>query len=255
MPFDYIETADAMVRDGLRMTVVSRVPSPWGEAAKGILHIKGIAWSAVRLDAQDPTQVEWSGHASAPAAVYNDEPGKARWNDLLFLFERIEPEPSLLPADPVERALMIGMSHEICGEQGLGPLRRMAMTDAGLREAGGFQKPVAQYLAAKYGHSPEMAVWARTRIAQILDMLASRLESQRAAGSGFYIGDKVSALDVYSACFMAMFSPLPEDQCAMKSSTRAAFETRDESSDALRPILLEHRDMMYKEFLEMPLSL
>lgn len=255
MPFEYIETSGAIARDGLRITVVSNVPSPWGEAAKGILHIKGIEWSAVRLDAQDPTQVEWSGHASAPAAVYNDEAGKARWNDLLFLFERLQPEPSLLPTDPMDRALMLGLSHEICGEQGLGTLRRMAMTDAGLNEAGGFAKPVAQYLAAKYGHSPDRAKDARKRVATILEMLASRLESQRAAGSDFYIGDQVSALDVYSATFMAMFSPLPEERCAMKSSTRAAFETKDESDRALKPILLEHRNMMYKDYLELPLSL
>ena len=31
------------------MVVVGGVPSPWGEAAKGILHIKGIDWAAVRL--------------------------------------------------------------------------------------------------------------------------------------------------------------------------------------------------------------
>jgi hypothetical protein len=31
------------------MVVVGNVPSPWGEAAKGILHIKGIEWAAVRL--------------------------------------------------------------------------------------------------------------------------------------------------------------------------------------------------------------
>ncbi|MEM0927914.1 MAG: hypothetical protein AAGI89_01360 [Pseudomonadota bacterium] len=255
MPFAYIDTAEAIRRDGLRMTVVSNVPSPWGEAAKGILHIKGIPWSAVRLDAQDKTQVEWSGHASAPSAVYDDEPGKALWNDLLFLFERLQPEPSLLPHDPNDRALMFGLSHEICGEQGLGRMRRMVMTDAGLNGQPGFAEPVAQYLAAKYGHSAELAGWARTRVVQTLDMLSRRLKDQKSAGSAFYISDKVTALDVYSATFMALFRPLPADICAMKESTRAAFESVDEGSDALQPILLEHRDMMYKEFLETPLSL
>jgi hypothetical protein len=42
----------------------------------------------------------------------------------------------------------------------------------------------------------------------------------------------------------------------MDGSTRAAFETRDVQTEAaLDPILLEHRDMMYADYLELPLSL
>jgi hypothetical protein len=42
----------------------------------------------------------------------------------------------------------------------------------------------------------------------------------------------------------------------MDANTRAAFETRDPVTDvALDPILFEHRDMMYAEHLELPLSL
>jgi hypothetical protein len=53
-----------------------------------------------------------------------------------------------------------------------------------------------------------------------------------------------------------MFRPLPHEQCAMEPTTRAAFEALDASTgDALAPILLEHRDMMYETFLERPLSL
>ena len=40
------------------------------------------------------------------------------------------------------------------------------------------------------------------------------------------------------------------------ASIRAAFETRDAQTEAaLDPILLEHRDMLYQEYLELPLSL
>ena len=49
MPFKYVSVEEAMTRGGLRMVVVGGIPSPWGEAAKGILHIKGIEWVAVRL--------------------------------------------------------------------------------------------------------------------------------------------------------------------------------------------------------------
>ena len=87
-------------------------------------------------------------------------------------------------------------------------------------------------------------------------MLAARLKAQHAAGSRYYVGESLTAVDVYSATFMAMFRPLPHAQCAMDATTRAAFETPDAQIDAaLDPILFEHRDMMYAEHLELPLSL
>ena len=49
MTFQYIGVDEARKRNGLRMVVVGGVPSPWGEAAKGMLHIKGIEWAAIRL--------------------------------------------------------------------------------------------------------------------------------------------------------------------------------------------------------------
>jgi hypothetical protein len=39
MSFQYISVEEAIKRGGLRMVVVGGVPSPWGEAAKGFLHI------------------------------------------------------------------------------------------------------------------------------------------------------------------------------------------------------------------------
>jgi len=53
-----------------------------------------------------------------------------------------------------------------------------------------------------------------------------------------------------------MFRPLPPAQCAMEPTTRAAFEACDDATQAaLDPILFEHREMMYREHLELPLSL
>src|SRR6185312_3834327 len=51
MPVTYLSTEQAIARPGLRMVVVGNVPSPWGEAAKGIFHIKRLDWAAVRLGA------------------------------------------------------------------------------------------------------------------------------------------------------------------------------------------------------------
>ncbi len=53
-----------------------------------------------------------------------------------------------------------------------------------------------------------------------------------------------------------MFRPLPPGQCEMEASMRAAFGLRDPQTEAaLDPILFEHRDMMYADYLELPLSL
>ena len=55
---------------------------------------------------------------------------------------------------------------------------------------------------------------------------------------------------------MAMFVPLPPEQCQMDGPTRAAFELRDPQIEAaLDPILFQHRDMIFAERLELPLSL
>jgi len=256
MGFDYVAVEEAIAGDGLRMVVVGGVPSPWGEAAKGILHVKGIDWTAVRLDYESEALRRWSGHHNAPVALLDDQQPKAGWADILLMAERLAPTPPLLPEDPAERALAFGLAHEMCGEAGLGWSRRLYLIHAGLRNEAGFQERVAHYLASKYGYTPAIGEAANDRVAALLRMLADRLAAQRAIGSDFYIGDALTAVDIYSATFMALFRPLPPELCAMRDSTRAAFETRDPQTDeALDPILLSHRDRVYRDFLELPLSL
>lgn len=256
MAFEYISLDDALTRPGLRMVVVGGIPSPWGEAAKGILHVKGIDWAAVRLVYDDPRLVEWAGDRSGPVAVIDGERPRSRWDDILLLAERLAPEPSLLPADAADRALVFGLSHELCGEGGLGWSRRLQLIDRALRGESGFHPEVAGYLGHKYGHSPARGAAATARVVDLLSMLAKRLRSQRAAGSGYFVGERLTAVDIYSATFMAMFRPLPDAVCPMRASTRAAFEVVEpESEAALDPILIEHRDRIYAEHLELPLSL
>jgi glutathione S-transferase len=256
MPFEYVSVDEAIARRGLRMVVVGGVPSPWGEAAKGILHIKGIDWTAVRLVYDSEPLKDWAGQRSGPVAVYDDERPRAGWAEILLLAERLAPTPSLLPQDAGDRALAFGLAHEICGEEGLGWARRLQLVHAGLQGAGGFAPRVAAYLARKYGYSPEAGSAAGARVVALLGMLATRLEVQRAAGSRFYVGNALSAVDVYSATFMALMSPLPQAQCAMDAGSRAAMETLDAATAAaLDPMLLDHRDMMYRERLVLPLSL
>jgi glutathione S-transferase len=256
MPFEYVSVDEAIARRGWRMVVVGGIPSPWGEAAKGILHIKGIDWTAVRLVYDSEPLKEWAGQRSGPVAIYDDDKPRAGWAEILLLAERLAPTPALLPKDAAKRALVFGLAHEICGEDGLGWARRLQLIHAGLQGVGGFVPRVAGYLAKKYGHSPETGSAAGARVTALLGMLAVRLKAQKAAGSRYYVGNALTAVDVYSATFMALFAPLPQEQCAMDTSSRAALETRDAATAAaLDPMLLEHRDMMYRERLVLPLSL
>lgn len=256
MTVDYVSTEDAIARDGVRMTVVSQVPSPWGEAAKGLLYIKGLDWAAVRLDITDTTQTAWTGGQSAPTLMYGTERPRSGWAEILLLLERLAPKPALLPADAADRALAMGLAHEICGEDGLAWARRVQLVHAGKQGAGGFKEPVATYLADKYGYSAELGTAAEKRVTDLLGMLAARLVAQRDVGSGYYVGSGPTAVDVYAATAMALFRPLPDAECPMRKRSRDAFETLDaETEAALHPILIEHRDRVYGEHLELPLSL
>ena len=256
MPVHYVSVEEAKQCDGLRMVVVGGVPSRWGEAAKGILHIKRIPWTAVRLTYDDEALVAWAGQRSGPVALLDDEPPVSNWQDILLLAERLAPDPALLPdtADAREQALEI--SRGICASGGLGWMRRLQLVQASFLNQGGFPERVAKYLAAKYGYEADAADSYSSRVAEMLGGLSKRLHAQRVAGSHYYVGGSVTAADIYSACLMAMFRPLPAPQCTMNESTRQAFELVDAvTEEALDPILFEHRDWMYAQHLELPLSL
>lgn len=256
MGFSYVSVDEAIACEGLRMVVVGGIPSPWGEAAKGIFHVKGIEWTAVRLAYDSDALKEWTGERSAPVAMHGSERPHSRWNDILMLAERLAPEPSLLPADAAERALMFGLSHEICGVEGLAWSRRNQLVHFGLTGQGGFPERVARYLAKKYGYRADNPDAASRRVADLLSMLSARLKTQAQAGSSYLVGEALSAADIYCATAMAMFRPLGPELCAMDETTRGVFGASDAATDAaLDPILFEHRDMMYQRHLALPLSL
>ena len=102
------------------------MPSPWGQAAKTIFEIKGLDYVAAPWLPGEPNEdvVAWGGETSAPVVAWAKEKPIHRWVDILYLAERLAPKPSLIPADPLQRALMFGLSHEICGEMGIAWNRR-----------------------------------------------------------------------------------------------------------------------------------
>ncbi len=124
------------------------------------------------------------------------------------------------------------------------------------RVSRGFNARASAYLAKKYGHDPDGGAAAGAKVAEMLGGLAAQLKAQHAAGSDYFIGDALTAADVYAATAMALFKPLPQEVCEMNPATRAAFEALDPpTAAALDPVLLAHRDMMYARHLALPLKL
>jgi glutathione S-transferase len=255
MGFEYLTPEQAMPRRGMRMVVVGQVPSPWGEAAKGIFQLKRIDFAAVRLVYDNEALKAWAGQLSGPVAIYDDEPPRSGWAEILMLAERLAPEPPLLPVDPDARARAVALAEDFCGARGLGWNRRLQLVHAGLGNTGGFVPRVAGYLGNKYGYDAANSAANHARVIELLGKFAAALRAQRDAGRPYYLTE-LSAVDIYSAAFMAMFKPLPPQHCDMHAGVRAAFEWLDDATAAaLDPILLEHRDMMYSRHLKLPLQL
>ena len=254
---NYQDFESIQQQSGLRMVVVKGIPSPWSEAAKGIFQVKQLEWTACYHDPSSREMSAFTGSRSAPVALYNDETPVINSLDILMLAERLEPNKSLLPQDAEQKERALSLCQLICAENGLGWNRRLDSVHKGLTgKNGGFPDMIANYLASKYGYQRQQAEEYSPRIITLLNSLAERLHTQRSAGEHFYIGSTISAVDIYSATFMAYFKPLPAEQCPMVDSIRSVFESLDEQlAEALDPILIEHRDFIYSEYLELPLSL
>jgi glutathione S-transferase len=256
---EYVEVAQARQMDGLRLVLTAGVPGPWGEAAKGILHVKRLPYVAVQQvgGAPNPELAEWTGQTSAPVAAWNDERPRTTSLEILFLAERLAPDPPLIPRSALDRALMLGLSHEIIGEMGLGWCRRMMMF-GGLLQSTDTPEAIrtgVAHMGAKYGYDPEIVRHAPTRVAEIVAMLAAQLERQHDRGSRFLVGRELSALDIYWATFAAILDPLPQELCPMPAPLRVMYHVQDPAiRSALTPSLLEHRDIVYREHLLLPMD-
>jgi len=241
---------------GLRIVLVKGAPSPWGQAAKTIFEIKGLDYVAAPWIGGEPNEeiVAWGGEASAPIVAWAKEKPVHRWIDILYLAERLAPKPALLPADATQRALMIGFSHEICGEMGIGWNRRLQLFAPAL-SSGKAPAGVAR-MGGKYGYNEGDAKAAGERTAASLKALTAQLKSQYARGVHYFIGDALSALDIYWTAFANLLDPLPKEQCPMPEAYRPGFTVSDPVvKAALDPLLLEHRSRIFREHFRNPMEL
>jgi glutathione S-transferase len=256
---DYVSVNQARAMPGLRLILHGGVPAPWSEAAKSVLKVKGVEFTPVLCDAlgDKAAQKAWTGHENAPVAIYEDEPPRAGWAEILMLAERLKPEPALVPDDPAARADVMGLSTLICGEQGFGWMRRLVMLRdiATKGDAASSGEKAIFKLIDKYGYSDAESDSAAARTAAIVGHLAERLHAQKARGSDYLVGDGVTAADVYWACFVGLLDPLPEAVNPMPGLFRMFYTNTDPViGAALDPILLAHRDMVYERHIGLPLD-
>ena len=241
---------------GLRIVLVKGVPSPWGQAAKTIFEVKKLEYVAAPWIGGEPNAeiAAWGGEASGPIVAWANEKPIHRWIDILYLAERLAPKPALIPADVMQRALMIGLSHEVCGEMGIGWNRRLQLFAPAF--ASGKAPEGISRMGSKYGFNENDAKAAGERTAASLRALAAQLKTQQARGAKYFIGNALTALDIYWTAFANLLDPLPKEKCPMPDGYRPGFTASDPVvRGALDPILLEHRDRIFKECFRDPMEL
>lgn len=251
----FVELEEARAARGLRVVVVANVPSPWSQAALGTLDLKGLDYLAVRLRRADDETRRWAGARNAPVVLFDDEPPRTGWAEILALAERLGGRAALVPDDDATRVRLFGLSHEILGEGGLGWSVRLLLTHLGLETDGqrGWPRPVADYLAPRYGYAPERVDAARARALAVLALLDRTLAESRARGHEYLLGAAPTALDIHCAVVLGVIAPLPEPECPMPAPVRRAFETLDEDVRAgVTEALLAHRALMYARHLVLP---
>jgi hypothetical protein len=246
----FVTLDEARAARGLRLVLLPNIPSPWSEAAKGCFDVKGVDYLGVRLAPGDADTRAWTGHHNAPVAMFDDEPPRAGWADILALAERLAPQIPLVPSPEAARIEMFGLAHEILGEGGLLWCQRLLLIHTGLTTNGarGFSPRAAQYLAAKYGYAPERVAQARDRARAVLAALGERL----ADGRRYLVGDRLTAVDIHAAAAMGVLVPLPEEQCAMLPAFRNAVTTDNDTRSGVPPALIVHRDFIYDRHLVLP---
>lgn len=238
----FVDLETARASRGLRLAVITSVPSLWSDAARGMAAAKELDCLAVAFDPRDEEIPRWTGCPNAPVALYKDELPRTGWAEILSLLERLGGKVSLVPQDPAERASLFGLSHDVCGEMGLGWIRRLLLLHSSFTTGGseGFPLPAAKYLARRYGYSPDLVEPARRRFVEILGLL-DRLLAR--AGGPYFFGPRMTALDFYSAAALGSLVPLPDSVRPIVPMMRPVLERLEDGlAAAITPALRAHRD-------------
>jgi glutathione S-transferase len=191
----YFSVAEARKLPGVRLVLTANMPGPWGEAAKAVLSARRVSYlpvAQVVMESNDELHA-WTGARNAPVALLDEEPPLTTWLDIPLLAERVGSGPSLLPSDPLDRALVLGLSTEICGSDGFGWSRRLElMGRPSTRNPPGAGSFDIARMIRSYGVRPEAIAQAPARMVSVMNGLTAQLRRQHAAGSDYLVGDRLS---------------------------------------------------------------
>lgn len=243
----WITVEEAKLKSGLRLVLAKGSYGGYSESTKNIMYVKKIPYESVPQVpfGENLDLVAWTSVRNNPVAVYDNEPPRNSWLDILNLAERLSPEPRLLPVDSSERALVVGLSNEIMGENGLVWSKRIATVaktpSTGLR---------GDIMRKEYRAGDSDASRQLRRMADIIASLAGRLQAQKRAGSCYMVGGALSALDIYWATLSNLFGPMAAELCPIPDPVRARYaQLAPEVAGVFDPILMEHRDYIYRSYL------
>jgi glutathione S-transferase len=112
-----------------------------------------------------------------------------------------------------------------------------------------------QRMTRSYGVNPETIARAPLKMASIMRGLAAQLHQQDAAGSQYLVGKELSACDLHWAAFSLFVSPLAPSDCPMPEFMRENYtHLTPVLAAALDPILLRHRDLVFRLHITLPLD-
>ncbi|MFP6834893.1 MAG: glutathione binding-like protein [Pseudomonadales bacterium] len=239
----------------MRLVLTQGVPGPWSESAKALFDIKGIAYEPVAQIGGGPNEelVGWIRHRNAPIALLDEEPPRSSWLEILFLAERLAPEPRLLPKDIDQRMLVIGLASEICSPGGFCWQARLLMMSGQAERAA--EHPEKFPMLKDYQYSPEAVAAALDILQPQLARLAAQLQAQAQRGSSWLVGDSPTAVDIYWVFFSQLLRPFPDEICPMPGFLRKSYEMLEPLLDTPpAEILFEHRDRVLHSHIRLPLS-
>ena len=250
---DYISLEQAKQSSGVRIICTRLVPGPWGEAAKAIFRLRNVPFQVVaQTGGEENTDVvEWTKHRNAPIVMHNDESPRVRAMEIIELAERIGSGASLLPTDTNERMLTVGLINEIAGEDGFAWNGRLLMLKPGHDSQGDKILNTPMY---KDYYSAAQAERALTRVREILDCLTNQIKTQQSKGSQYLVGNSLTAVDVHWAYFSQMLETYPHEQNPMPRFLRKSWSIVAASLKEFDPILIEQRDAIFTEYLELPID-
>ncbi|MEH6581786.1 MAG: glutathione binding-like protein [Halioglobus sp.] len=256
---DYVAVEQAQQAQGLRLVLTGGLPAPWSEAAKGLFRARQVDYIPVLQQGGGPNEdvLAWTGHRNAPTAMYNDEPARVTALELINMAERLGTGPSLIPGNIDDRIVMFGLINEIAGENGMAWNARVLMFTVMIASMGE-EAMAGNPMLRDYRYSADEVAEAPGRVIAVLQALSAQLASQREAGSRYMVGDRLTALDIYWACFSQMLDALPAEVNPMPDYMRDVWGLLAQSVKdvgyEIDPALLEHRDFIFPNHLQWPLD-